>query len=356
MTEFKQLKGVRALIFNRDSFKRKITSAIRLMSAETTLNGTCFKKQETLINKWLIEVDTINTKISEACEKADIHLENSGLLEDEHAEAQFAYNINKELTELEEKISSSSTNSAITVQNTQVQAATTCVPAPRLQCVKFSGIRAGKFEFKNFLVQFENCVDAVHSKKAKLSLLKSFLTGYASQLVAHLSLEDENFEVAVNLLRKEFLDIPLIIDEIFKQLLSSSPKYDPEFVSVKSFLSEIKADLSELKTSYGFVVFLLVCINRRQHKLEAKLFIPFFYLLLVEITGAGSRGYIFAWLTVIVVVPLVQGLCINSFSPPVSHLPSPILTILSLLPLFHFLYFPNSSSYYLVSDSLFPIF
>ena len=47
----------------------------------------------------------------------------------------------------------------------------------------------------------------------------------------------------------------------------------------------------------------LVCINRRQHKLEAKLFIPFFYLLLVEITGAGSRGYIFAWLTVIVVVP-----------------------------------------------------
>ena len=52
--------------------KRKITSAIELMSAKTFINKICFKKQENLINKWLTEVDIINTKISEACEKADI--------------------------------------------------------------------------------------------------------------------------------------------------------------------------------------------------------------------------------------------------------------------------------------------
>lgn len=73
--------------------------------------------------------------------------------------------------------------------------------------------------------------------------------------MSHLSLEDENLEVAINLLRKEFLDIPLIIDEIFKQLLGSTPKYDPEFVNIKSFLSEIKAGLSELKTSYNLDFF-----------------------------------------------------------------------------------------------------
>ena len=59
-----------------------------------------------------------------------------------------------------------------------------------------------------------------------------------------LSFEDENFKVAIDLLKKEFFDIPLIIDEIFKQLLTQS-------LSTKSFLPEIKADLSELKTSYN---------------------------------------------------------------------------------------------------------
>ena len=73
--------------------------------------------------------------------------------------------------------------------------------------------------------------------------------------MSYLSLEDEYFEVAIDLLKKEFLDIPFIIDEIFKQLLGSSPKYDPEFVSIKSFLSEIKVDLCELKTSYNLDFF-----------------------------------------------------------------------------------------------------
>ena len=175
-------------------------------------------------------------------------------MKDEQLEAEFAYNIFERLTGLEENISSSNTKD-VPVQKPQVPLAALCVSAPKLQCVKFNGIRAGKFEFKNFLVQFENCVDAVHSKKAKLSLLKSFLAGYASQLVSHLLLEDENFEVAIDLLKKEFLDIPFIMDVIFKQLLGSSPKYDPEFVNIKSFLSEIKADLCELKTSYNLDFF-----------------------------------------------------------------------------------------------------
>lgn len=141
MNDFKQIKGVRALIFNRDSFKRKITSAVELMSAEASLNKTCFKKQESLINKWLTEVDAINTKISEACEKADINLEKSGMLEDEQLGAEFVYNIFKRLTGLEENISSSNTES-VPVQNPQVPLTTSCVSAPRLQCVKFSGIQA----------------------------------------------------------------------------------------------------------------------------------------------------------------------------------------------------------------------
>ena len=123
---------------------------------------------------------------------------------------------------------------------------------PRLQCPKFSGEMCNKFEFKNFLAQFYNCVSSVSSDKAKL---KSYLTGYAAQLLSHLTLEEANYEVAIKLFTEEFLDIPLIVDEIFKQLFDASPKYDANFINVKQFLSETSADLSELRTSYNLDFF-----------------------------------------------------------------------------------------------------
>ena len=129
------------------------------------------------------------------------------------------------------------------------------IPPPRLQCPKFSERMSNKFEFKNFLAQFYNCVSSVSSDKAKLSLLKSYLTGYAAQIISHLTLEEANYEVAIKLLTEEFLDIPLIVDEIFKQLLDAFPKYDANFINVKQFLSETHADLSELRTSYNLDFF-----------------------------------------------------------------------------------------------------
>ena len=53
-----------------------------------------------------------------------------------------------------------------------------------------------------------------------MSLLKNYLTGYAAQLISHLTLEEANYEVARKLLTEEFLGIPLIVDEIFKQRFS----------------------------------------------------------------------------------------------------------------------------------------
>ena len=93
------------------------------------------------------------------------------------------------------------------------------------------------------------------SDKAKLSLLKTYLTGYAAQLISHLTLEEANYEVTIKLLTEEFLDIPLIVDEILKQLLDASPKYDANFINVQQFLSEARADLSELRTWYNLDFF-----------------------------------------------------------------------------------------------------
>lgn len=74
MTEFKTIKDVKALIYTRDSLKRKITFTIDIMVSKDSLKRTHFIKQETVINKWLTEVDSLNVKISEVCEKADTNL------------------------------------------------------------------------------------------------------------------------------------------------------------------------------------------------------------------------------------------------------------------------------------------
>ena len=46
---------------------------------------------------------------------------------------------------------------------------------PELECVKFSGMKPSKFEFKNFLAQFQNCAMYLESNEVKLRLLKSYL-------------------------------------------------------------------------------------------------------------------------------------------------------------------------------------
>ena len=105
----------------------------------------------------------------------------------------------------------------------------------------------------------EECLTSLNFKiswhsSTTVSLLKSYLTGYVAQLISHLTLEEANYEVAIKL-TEEFLDIPLIVDEIFKQLLDASPKYDTNFINVKQFLSETRAELSELRTLYNLDFF-----------------------------------------------------------------------------------------------------
>ena len=117
------------------------------------------------------------------------------------------------------------------------------VKLPPLKCVTFSGKTVDKLEFKNFLLQFHNCIDAAGklSKSAKLTYLRSYLTDYAFKVISHLSITDSNYEVALQLLKDEFLDEEYIIDETFKQLLSSSPKYDPSFSEVRIYINECRA-------------------------------------------------------------------------------------------------------------------
>ena len=43
-----------------------------------------------------------------------------------------------------------------------------------------------------------------------------------------------------------------MLDEIMHQIVNEQPKYDENFINVKSFMVKLRADLSELNTSFGY--------------------------------------------------------------------------------------------------------
>ena len=72
----------------------------------------------------------------------------------------------------------------------------------------------------------------LESNEVNLTLLKSYFSDYTLQLISHLILESFNFSVAIDFLKRKFLDENLIINEIFNQILSNKPKYDPEYFNI----------------------------------------------------------------------------------------------------------------------------
>ena len=49
---------------------------------------------------------------------------------------------------------------------------------------------------------------------------------------------DDNYDVAFSLLMEEFLDIPYIVAESFKTLLSSSPFFDTAFDGLRTYINK----------------------------------------------------------------------------------------------------------------------
>ena len=72
-----------------------------------------------------------------------------------------------------------------------------------------------------------------------------------TQVIEHLSVLDENYFVALDLLRSEFLDLDFIKSQIFAEMLSHEFKAEFDMDALRTFCTQMKANLWELKSSYG---------------------------------------------------------------------------------------------------------
>ena len=273
MKELMQVDGVPKLMRSRRGYKSQITIALESLQSDDNLNKNNFKRQESLIETWISKIDSINNEIDYLCGEENINI--SELLK---KETKYILNVSAELANIEDRVSQNniSNNANLSqISNSNVDALTNAIASfqassltPKVHCSKFNGKSNERFAFKNFLVQFKNCTSNMASDSARLTYLRTCLTDFPFQLISHLSINDENYNIALKLLTDEFLDEQYIVDEIFRMLLETSPKYCPEFSDLKSYLIKTKADLFELNTSFDVD---LISVNTAGNKLVSHL-------------------------------------------------------------------------------------
>ena len=102
-------------------------------------------------------------------------------------------------------------------------------------------------EFSDFFGLFEDLVKKHSDATAsKLLYLKAYLRGSALDLIKYLSNDDDNYQVAVAFLKKEFLDKDVLIETHIRRLYElQTPSSD--FTSMRSFMNSARASVYELK-------------------------------------------------------------------------------------------------------------
>ena len=99
MAKFKNLKGVNTLLASRDLLKRKILRVFNYLQTGENLTKSLFQVEKERVRAWSKEIETLNSKIYDACVKVDIDLTRSGYLEDEEAESSYQLEVNRKLDE-----------------------------------------------------------------------------------------------------------------------------------------------------------------------------------------------------------------------------------------------------------------
>ena len=124
----------------------------------------------------------------------------------------------------------------------------------KLDCHVFDSDKAGKFEFKTWYDQYKSVLSIWPpcEKKLKLAYLKTKVGGTnAKLLINHLEQTDSNYDRALTLLEARYFDKDFLRDEMFKELLSKKPAFDPDYEKSVNYLTEIQSRLVDLKNTYA---------------------------------------------------------------------------------------------------------
>ena len=236
-------KKLAAITYKKDARKRLVTAALEKLESlpQKELTSSLFEEYAKKLEALILRVENINEEIFDHYTENEVEIpleENSDL-------AEYAIGIRVRINKVREK---NLQPSEVPSSEKSVRSNPAQMPPP-LKIPPFAGNSADCLEFKNFSKQFMGWLNSCGelSGSRKLSYLLSHLTGYAYRKVSELAIEDENFEVALELLEKEFLDTPFIVNEAIRKLIHSSPKLDSQFEGLRLYLADCWALVHDLK-------------------------------------------------------------------------------------------------------------
>ena len=243
--------------------KRKITLIInRLKELKTndSLNQDIFNKQNAKITEILDLIKINDEEILKLFEQYNVETLDLDFFEKEfEGQINYHFNIDVDLSEFcdfkfkESNLDNSNVSNIeklldqVCNKNNSVQ-----VRLPTLQCCTFSGTSKDTISFNIFFNQFMNIIGHKDefSSATKLSYLVSYLSDYALKVVSHLSIINDNYIVALDLLKREFLNKNLVISEAYDFIIKNSVVnvYDEDFVKTKNYINDVRGLIFELRS------------------------------------------------------------------------------------------------------------
>ena len=243
-------KDLQHPVKRRAGYKSRITVELKQLEDVPLddLTSEAFLRRQESISSYLNRIEDINVEILDIYITYDVKDDDVGKVSEITNQGNYAIEIRDRLAVIAKQLKDKeSPPPPVSVSSSKDN-----VKLPRLECDKFDGESQDKMAFKNFLQQFHNCINVSGqlSDSSKLTYLRGYLKGYAFRVISHLSVSDDNYAVALKLLKEEFLDEEYIIDETFKLLLNKSPKFDHSFSDVRCYINDCRSMLHELKL-YG---------------------------------------------------------------------------------------------------------
>ena len=120
---------------------------------------------------------------------------------------------------------------------------------PSLNCAIFDGTSPNKWDFWNFLCQFQNCLknSGEIDNETKFTYLLSFLDKRPRELVAAMPLGNDTYDEAMRILRNNYLDIKAIKRYTYNKILDTQLSEDCDYEALRTYLEEVQLLLFELE-------------------------------------------------------------------------------------------------------------
>ena len=142
-----------------------------------------------------------------------------------------------------------------------------------IECPKFKGDESDRLEFKNWYDRIDVIVKSrpKWTEEFKVLFLKDKVIGDAANFIAHIDPGLDAYDTCIEVLKEQYLDVPYIIEEYFKKLLSDKPEYDPTYFKTRTFIANTCNHLHNLKTHYDVD---LLDETRNAHKFLSHIIFP----------------------------------------------------------------------------------